>query len=194
MPTGERRANRVVDAQHLRPGDLRQVLLEPGDDGVLGSIEVEMIDLHVGQHRAEQRQFEVGAVALVGLDDQPFAPGPLGSGAHVGHVATDDERRPQTGRGEDQHQHRCRRGLAVRAGNSERLRLGTDRRQHAGSGQHRDPRLRSSHRARCSWPGPPSRQSPRRSRRRDGGRGRRTHRRPRLAPAPARAVRGGRCR
>ena len=88
-----------------------------------------------------QRQLEVGAVALVGLDDEPLAAGPLGTGAHVVHVAADHEARPQAGLGEDQHQHRRRRGLAVRAGDRQRLGAGADRRQHAGPAQRRDAEL-----------------------------------------------------
>ena len=77
---------------------------------------VEVVDLDVGQDRAVQRQLQVGAVALVGLDDEPLAARPLRPGAHVGDVATDDEARPPAGLGEDQHQHRRRGRLAVRAG------------------------------------------------------------------------------
>ena len=63
-----------------------------------------------------QRQLEVGAVALVGLDDEPLAAGPVRPGAGVGDVAADDEARRQPGLGQDQHQHRRRGRLAVRAG------------------------------------------------------------------------------
>ena len=54
-----------------------------------------MVGFDVGQDRAVQRQLEVRAVALVGLDDEPVAVGPLRAGADVGDVAADDEARPQ---------------------------------------------------------------------------------------------------
>ena len=60
-----------------------QVPVEAGDDGGERPVVIEVIDLDVGEDRGEQRQLEVGAVALVGLDDEPA-------------------RRPSTG-------HRCRR-------------------------------------------------------------------------------------
>ena len=75
-----------------------------------------------------QWQLQMRAVALVGLDDEPLAAGPLRAGAHVGDVAADDEARPPAGLGEHQHQHRRGRRLAVRAGDGERLGLGADRR------------------------------------------------------------------
>ena len=84
-----------------------------------GAVVIEVVDVDVGEDRAVQRQLEVGAVALVGLDHEPLAAGPLGSGAHVGDVAADDEARAQPGLGEDEHQHRGRRRLAVRAGDAE---------------------------------------------------------------------------
>jgi hypothetical protein len=138
VPGREHCRVRVVGTHDLRTGDLRQVAIEAGDDRVERSVVVEMVGLDVGQDRGVQRQLEMGAVALVGLDDEPLAAGPLRSGAHVVHVAADHEARTPTGVGEDQHQHRRRRRLAVRPRNGERARLGTDRRQHAGSGERRD--------------------------------------------------------
>ena len=102
-------------------------------------------------------QFEVGAVALVGLDDQPLPTRPLCAGAHVGDVATDDEARSQTRVGEDQHQHRRRRRLAVRSGDGQRLGLGADRRQDARPAQDRDPVPRRRPAARRCGPGSPTR-------------------------------------
>ncbi len=98
-----------------------------------------MIGFDVGENGAEQREFEMGAIALVGLDDQPLAVGPLRSGAEVGDVAADDEARTHPGLREDQHQHRGGRGLAVGAGHSERPCPRTDRREHAGAAQHGHP-------------------------------------------------------
>ena len=59
-------------------------------------------------------------------------PRPVRPGAHVVHVAADHEARPPAGLGEDQHQHRRGRRLAVRAGHRHRAGTGADRRQHAG--------------------------------------------------------------
>ena len=52
-----------------------------------------MIDFDVGEDGREQRQLEVRSVALVGLDDEPVAAGPLSPGADVGDIAADDEAR-----------------------------------------------------------------------------------------------------
>ena len=144
MSGGERGADRVVAADHLRPVDLAEVPVERRHDAVERSVVVEMVGLDVGEDRAVHGQLEVGAVALVGLDDQPVAVGPLRSRADVGDVTADDEARPKAGFGEDQHEHRRRRGLAVGAGNGERSGPGADRCQHAGAAQHGDtggPRL-----------------------------------------------------
>ncbi len=121
----------VVDAQHLRALDLRQVLIEPVDDGLERAVVVEVIDLHVGEDRAVQGQLEVCAVALVGLHHQPLATGPLGTGAHVGDVATDHEAGPQAGLGQHQHQHRGGGGLAVGARHPRSACPRTDGGQHA---------------------------------------------------------------
>ena len=85
-----------------------------------------------------ERQLEVGAVALVGLDDEPLPARPLRAGADVGDVAADDEARPQARLGEDQHQHRRRGRLAVGAGDRERAGLGADRGEHPRAAQRRD--------------------------------------------------------
>ena len=90
----ELRAHRVVDAEDLRTGDPGEVPIEAGDDRFFGAVEVEMIDLDVGEDGAEERQLEMGAVALVGFDDQPLPIRPLCARAHVGDVTADDERRP----------------------------------------------------------------------------------------------------
>ncbi len=73
MALGQRSATRIIDAQDLRTGNLGEVLVEAGNDRVLSAVEVEMIDLDVGQDGSEERKLEMRAVALVGLDDQPFA-------------------------------------------------------------------------------------------------------------------------
>jgi hypothetical protein len=70
----ESSAHRVVGAQHLRSGDLGEVPVEALLDRGERPEVVEVIDLDVGEDRAVQRQLEVGAVALVGLDDEPLAP------------------------------------------------------------------------------------------------------------------------
>ena len=55
----------------LRPGDLGEVAVEAGQQGVERAVVLEEVDLDVEQDRAVQRQLEVGAVALVGLDHEP---------------------------------------------------------------------------------------------------------------------------
>jgi hypothetical protein len=84
---------RIVGAQHLRTGDLGEIPVEPGHDPLEGAVVVEVVDVDVGDDGAVEREFEVRPVALVGLDHEPLAPGPLRAGAHVGHVAPDDEAR-----------------------------------------------------------------------------------------------------
>ena len=132
-------ADRVVAADHLRSLDLAEVVVEPCDDPVERAVVVEMIGFDVGEHGAEQREFEMGPIALVGLDDQPVAVGPLRPGAEVGDVPADDEARPHPGLGEDQHQHRGGRRLAMGAGDGKRPCPRTDRREHAGAAQHGHP-------------------------------------------------------
>ena len=102
------------------------------------AVVVEVVGLDVGQDRPVQRQLEVGAVALVGLDDEPLAARPVGAGAGVGDVAADDEARRQPASASGEHQHRRRRRLAVGAGDGERPGPGADRRQHPRPPQRRD--------------------------------------------------------
>ncbi len=97
---GQVGAARVVGAEHLRTGDLREVAVEAVDDRLERAVVVEVIDLDVREDRAEQRQLEVRAVALVGLDDEQVAARPLCAGARVGDVTADHEARPQPGLGE----------------------------------------------------------------------------------------------
>ena len=140
----EARGARVVGAHHLRAGDLREVAVESGLDRLDRAVVVEVVGLDVREDRAVQRQLQVRAVALVGLDDEPFAAGPLRAGSHVGDIAADDEARPPPRLGQDQHEHRRRGGLAVGAGDGQRLGLGADRRQHPGPTEREDallPRL-----------------------------------------------------
>ena len=153
--------------------------------------EVEMIDFDVQQDRAEQRQLQVGAVTLVGLDHQPFAIGPLCSGPHVGHVATDDERRAQTGCRENQHQHRTRRGLPVGARNTERTWPGRRSTTASRRGSARRYLPWQPRRARCSWPELQSTPSQHCILRRVGDRGRRARRRPQRGRAPEPVDRAG---
>ena len=131
--------DRVVAADHLRSLDLAEVVVEPCDDAVERAVVIEMIGFDVGEHGAVQREFEMGAIALVGLDDEPIAMGPLRPGAEIGDVPADDEARTHPGLREDQHQHRRGRGLAVGAGDRERPCPRTDRGEHARPAQHGHP-------------------------------------------------------
>ena len=47
----------------------------------------------------------MGAVALVGFDDQPFTARPMCTGTDVCDVTADDEARSESRLGQDQHQH-----------------------------------------------------------------------------------------
>ncbi len=90
---GEAPAHRVVDAQHLGPGDLREVV-----DRSSARSPRTIRSGRGGRPRRSsascpERQLEVGAVALVGLHHQPLATGPLRAGTGVGDVATDHEAR-----------------------------------------------------------------------------------------------------
>ena len=111
--------HRVVTAHHLRARDLAEVRVEAVDDRLERPVVVEMVDLDVREDRPVERQLEVGAIALVRLDDEILPAGPLRTGAEIGDIATDDEARAQSGLGEHQHQHRRRGGLAVGPGNGE---------------------------------------------------------------------------
>ena len=97
-----------------------------------------------------QRQLEVGAVALVGLDDEPLAAGPLRAGADVGDVAADrrsSARSPAS----------ARISISIDVvvvlpcvpATAERSGLGADRRQHPGPAQRRDAESCAPRRARC---------------------------------------------
>ena len=134
----QRAAHRVVGTDHGGPVDLGEVLVEARLDRSEGAVVVEVIDLDVGEHRGVEREFEVSAVALVGLDDEPLAAGPLGTGAGVGYVATDDEARLEARLGQDEHEHRRGRGLAVRSRDSDRAGLRADGGQHAGASERGD--------------------------------------------------------
>ena len=68
--TGQLGAAGIVGAHHLRPLDATEVLVEAVDDRGERAVVVEVIDLDVGEDRGEERQLEVGAVALVGFDDE----------------------------------------------------------------------------------------------------------------------------
>ena len=100
---------------------------------------LEEVELDVEDDGGVERERDVRSIALVGLHDQPVATRPVGAGAGVGHVTTDDEARRQPGLGEHQHQHRRRGGLPVGAGHGDRPGLGADRRQHPRPRQCRDP-------------------------------------------------------
>ena len=69
--TSQLAAHGIVERHDLRPVDVVQVLGEAVDDAGERSMMVEVIRLDVGQDRPVQGQFEMCAVTLVGLDDQP---------------------------------------------------------------------------------------------------------------------------
>ena len=67
-------AQGVVDAEHRGSGDLAEVALEAVDQRLERPVVLEEVELDVGEDRRRERQREVRAVALVGLDDEPVAP------------------------------------------------------------------------------------------------------------------------
>ena len=75
------------------PVDAGDVGVEALQQGLERAVVLEEVELDVEQDRAGQRQLEVRAVALVGLDDEQLAARPVGAGAGVGDVAADDEAR-----------------------------------------------------------------------------------------------------
>jgi hypothetical protein len=85
--------DRIVGTQHSRPHHLLQVPGEALLDRLQRSVVVEMVGLDIREDRPVQRQFEVGAVALVGLDHEPLPAGPLRTRPHVGDIAADHEAR-----------------------------------------------------------------------------------------------------
>ncbi len=103
-----------------------------------------MIEVDIREDRAVQRKLQMGAVALISFNDEPIAPRPLGTGANIAHVAADHKVWSEASFGEDQHEHRRCRGLAVGARDRHRLCLRADGCQHAGSPERGDtepPRL-----------------------------------------------------
>ena len=155
------------------PVDLGDVRVEALQQGVERAVVLEEVELDVEQDRPGERQLEVGAVALVGLDDEHVAARPVGAGAGVRDVAADDEARRQT---------RPRRGSASASTSSSSCRA-CRRRRSSGPGRRSRPAsrpgaasgcpARGRRRARCCGPGSPSTTSPRRTRRRCRRRGRR---------------------
>jgi hypothetical protein len=135
---GQLRGVVIVDADDLGTGHAGEVLVEGGHDGLGPAEVVEVVHLDVGEDRAVQRQLEERAVALVGLDHEEVASGPVGARADVVHVPAHEEARLHPGFGEDHGEHRRGGGLAVCAGHGDGARTGADRGQHAGPAQHGD--------------------------------------------------------
>ena len=80
---------------------------------------VEVVGLDVGDDRAEGRQQQEGAVALVGLGDEDVAAAGVGVAARLGQVAADGERRMQPGVLQRHREHRRGGRLAVGAGDGD---------------------------------------------------------------------------
>src|SRR5581483_2610409 len=102
------------------------------------AVVVEVVGLDVGQHDGLGGDLDECAVALVGLDHQPFAVVVGGVAADLVGLAADEERRVPAGGPEDERGHRRRRRLAVRPGDGHGAAGVDDGGQRLGPPQHRD--------------------------------------------------------
>ena len=76
MPARERERVGLVGAHDARAGGLGEELVERLDDGGEVAVAVEVVGFDVGDHHQLGGELDEGAVALVGLDDEPRAPRP----------------------------------------------------------------------------------------------------------------------
>ena len=109
--------------------------LEPVEAAVV----LEMIGLDVGDDHPVSVELDERPVALVGLDDEHAPAADGSSGPEIPEVAAHDERRVEARGPQRRGEHRRGRGLAVRAGDRDRLPRRGDRGQDLGPSEHRDP-------------------------------------------------------
>ena len=131
----QRRGIRTVDTEQRQSAARHQVDEPPKrephfvDVAIdVGVIELDVVDDgDVGQVLQELRRLvEVGAVVLVAFDDERLALADAIARAVVAEVprdAADEHRRIRAGRGQQPPGQRRRRGLAVRAGDHDRVRV-----------------------------------------------------------------------
>ena len=136
--SGEPASPGIVDADQPEPVDGVEEPVERTVQPLRRAVPVQVVGLDARDGRGLRRQLQEGAVALVGLDDQPLALPPHGPAADLVDVATDDERRAEPGLAQDEAQHRGGGRLAVRPGDGEGSPEPADGRQDVGPGTHRD--------------------------------------------------------
>ena len=132
----ESSCDRVVGAHDAHARDAGDELLERGREAGEAAVIVEVIGLDVGDHRGFRRDLEERAVALVGLDDEPFTVVVGGVGADLVEIAADDETGMPTGGAQDERQHRRRGRLAVTAGDGNGSMCGGECTQRVGAPEH----------------------------------------------------------
>ena len=132
---------RIVDPDDYGTSGLLDEAPEGGQQFSVSAMVVEVVGLDIRHDRGAAGQSNEGSVALVGLDDQQVTAVPCSAGADLVHVASDDERGPDTRLSEDQGQHGSRRGLTVGPRDGDGAALRTDGGQDVCTTQHRDPRL-----------------------------------------------------
>ncbi len=137
----------MVEAHHgaAVEGDALDEFLEGPFDGLEVAPVVQMLGIDVGDHRHGGLQIEEGAVALVGLDHHPFALAGLGVGAiGVDHPAVHHRGIDTPGVQQRRHQ-RGGGGLAVGAGDGDRVFQPHQLGQHLGALDQRDAPLLGGH-------------------------------------------------
>src|SRR4051794_16320952 len=102
-------------------------------------IEIDVVDVDVGDDADRRRSEQERAVALVGLEDERLAPPRARAAAGLVEVASDQIRRIETGPDEHRREHRRGGRLPVRAGNGDGPPAGGKGRDRLLPPPHRDP-------------------------------------------------------
>ena len=139
MSGGESATPGVVDTDETKPLDAAEEFVERAVQRRDGAVPLQMVGLDARDGCGLRSQLQEGAVALVGLDDQPVPRPPHRPAADLVDIAADDERWPAAGFVDNEPQHRGRGRLAVRAGHGEGSAQPADGRQDVGARTHRNP-------------------------------------------------------
>ena len=131
----------MIGAHHRK--SVERHVLDEGAERVLHGVEglevVEMLGIDIGDDGDVGRQLQEGAVGFVGLDHHPFA----GAEPRIGAIGVDDAAIDHGGIEaagvEQRRDHRCRRGLAVGAGDGDAAFQPHQLGQHLGAAHHRQP-------------------------------------------------------
>ena len=126
----------VVGTYDDRPIGTFEELCERFEQLFKAAIVFDVVGFDVGDHRHRARKFEKCAVALVGFDDKALAVGPRRTRSDLVDIATDDERRVELGRAQNERKHAGRGGFAVGAGHRDRVALRSDGGQRLSASKH----------------------------------------------------------